>query len=49
MVSEEGHIHATGYDDRVVTDEPFEGDERVYGCDPFGERIESMEPKASPR
>ena len=30
MVFDEGHIHATVYDDHVIMDEPFEGYERVY-------------------
>ena len=30
---------------RVVDDEPLEGYERVYVYDPFGNRIELMEPK----
>ena len=30
---------------RVVDDEPLEGYERVYVDDPFGNRIELMEPK----
>ena len=34
---------------KVVTDEPLEGYDRVYVYDPFGNRIELMEPKASPR
>lgn len=31
-------------DARVVTDEPLEGYDRVYVDDPFGNRIELMEP-----
>jgi catechol 2,3-dioxygenase-like lactoylglutathione lyase family enzyme len=34
---------------KVVTDEPLEGYERVYVYDPFGNRLELMEPKASTR
>ena len=30
----------------VVDDEPLEGYDRVYVSDPFGNRIELMEPKA---
>jgi len=35
---------AAGY--RVVTDEPLEGFDRVYIYDPFGNRLEFMEPAA---
>ena len=34
---------------KVVTDEPLEGYDRVYVYDPFGNRIELMEPNASAR
>jgi catechol 2,3-dioxygenase-like lactoylglutathione lyase family enzyme len=34
---------------KVVTDEPLAGYDRAYVYDPFGNRIELMEPKASPR
>jgi catechol 2,3-dioxygenase-like lactoylglutathione lyase family enzyme len=33
---------------KVVTDEPLNGYDRVYVYDPFGNRIELMEPKANP-
>lgn len=36
------HIAAAGY--TVKTDEPLEGYERVYVDDPFGNRIELLEP-----
>jgi len=36
-------LKAAGY--RVVDDEPLEGYDRVYADDPFGNRIELMEPK----
>src|SRR5512145_2415073 len=29
---------------KVVSDEPLAGDHRVYVCDPFGNRIELIEP-----
>ena len=32
---------------QVVSDEPLEGYERVYAFDPFGNRIELMEPVAN--
>jgi catechol 2,3-dioxygenase-like lactoylglutathione lyase family enzyme len=35
-------LHAAGY--RVRADEPLEGYQRVYVDDPFGNRIELMEP-----
>jgi catechol 2,3-dioxygenase-like lactoylglutathione lyase family enzyme len=34
---------------RVVDDEPLEGFERAYVFDPFGNRLEFMEPKAVAR
>jgi hypothetical protein len=34
---------------KAVMDEPLEGYERVYVYDPFGNRLELMEPKASTR
>jgi catechol 2,3-dioxygenase-like lactoylglutathione lyase family enzyme len=34
---------------KVVTDEPLEGYNRVYVYDPFGNRIELLEPKPSRR
>jgi catechol 2,3-dioxygenase-like lactoylglutathione lyase family enzyme len=34
---------------KVVTDAPLEGYDRAYVYDPFGNRIELMEPNASPR
>ncbi len=34
---------------KVVTDEPLEGYDRVYVHDPFGNRIELMEPMPSDR
>jgi catechol 2,3-dioxygenase-like lactoylglutathione lyase family enzyme len=37
-------IHAAGYE--VIDDEPLEGYDRVYAYDPFGNRIELMEPIA---
>jgi len=37
-------IAAAGYD--VVVDEPLDGYERVYANDPFGNRIELMQPLA---
>jgi catechol 2,3-dioxygenase-like lactoylglutathione lyase family enzyme len=39
-----GSIAATGH--RIVDDEPLEGYHRVYVDDPFGNRIELMEPLA---
>ncbi|WP_394835714.1 VOC family protein [Pendulispora rubella] len=36
---------AAGY--RVTTDEPLEGFERVYIYDPFGNRLEFMEPTST--
>lgn len=36
-----GRLEAGGY--RVASDEPFEGYDRVYAEDPFGNRIELME------
>ena len=38
-------LKRTGH--RVVDDEPLEGYDRVYVDDPFGNRIELMEPKSS--
>lgn len=35
-------LKAAGY--RVVDDEPLEGYDRVYADDPFGNRVELMEP-----
>jgi len=32
----------------VVTDEPLEGYDRIYAADPFGNRIEFLEPFPSP-
>jgi len=37
-------IHKEGY--RIVDDQPLEGFERVYVYDPFGNRLELMEPLA---
>ena len=37
-------IAAAGYD--VVDDEPLDGYDRVYALDPFGNRIELMQPLA---
>jgi catechol 2,3-dioxygenase-like lactoylglutathione lyase family enzyme len=37
-----GRLRAAGCE--VVSDEPLEGYERVYVSDPFGNRIELMEP-----
>lgn len=37
-------IAAAGH--RVTDDEPLEGYDRVYVCDPFGNRIELMQPLA---
>lgn len=39
-----GAVAAAGYD--VVDDEPLEGYDRVYVHDPFGNRIELLEPLA---
>jgi catechol 2,3-dioxygenase-like lactoylglutathione lyase family enzyme len=39
-----GEIAAAGY--RVVDDEPLDGYDRVYVHDPFGNRIELMQPTA---
>ena len=33
----------------VVEDEPLEGFDRLYASDPFGNRVELMEPVAEPR
>ena len=38
------HLQAAGV--AVVTDEPLEGYHRIYVSDPFGNRIELMEPTA---
>jgi len=40
-------VAAAGH--RVVDDEPLEGYERVYVDDPFGNRIELMEPRPEQR
>jgi catechol 2,3-dioxygenase-like lactoylglutathione lyase family enzyme len=37
-----GHLQAAGV--AVITDEPLEGYERAYISDPFGNRIELLEP-----
>jgi len=42
-----GRLKAAGHD--VHEDEPLEGYHRVYVADPFGNRIELMEPTASQR
>lgn len=42
-----GRLKSAGLD--VREDEPLEGYHRVYVDDPFGNRIELMEPTASPR
>jgi catechol 2,3-dioxygenase-like lactoylglutathione lyase family enzyme len=39
------HLRAAGC--RVVDDEPLEGYDRVYVDDPFGNRIELLEPEVS--
>jgi catechol 2,3-dioxygenase-like lactoylglutathione lyase family enzyme len=39
------HLEHAGY--RVVEDQPLDGYDRLYVDDPFGNRIELMEPKAS--
>ena len=39
------HLVAAGYP--LQTDEPLEGYERIYLNDPFGNRIELMQPKAA--
>jgi catechol 2,3-dioxygenase-like lactoylglutathione lyase family enzyme len=36
----------TGHGYAVEQDQPLEGYSRVYVCDPFGNRIELMEPKS---
>ena len=36
-------LRAGGYE--LADDEPLEGFDRVYACDPFGNRIELMEPR----
>ena len=35
-------------DFEVVADEPLEGFDRIYASDPFGNRVELMEPKREP-
>ena len=37
------HLRAHGVE--VIDDEPLDGDRRVYVADPFGNRIELMEPR----
>jgi len=39
-----GTLAAAGF--RVVDDEPLEGYDRIYADDPFGNRIELMEPSS---
>jgi catechol 2,3-dioxygenase-like lactoylglutathione lyase family enzyme len=41
------HCKREGY--KVITDEPLEGYDRVYVYDPFGNRLELMEPSVSSR
>jgi catechol 2,3-dioxygenase-like lactoylglutathione lyase family enzyme len=40
-----GDLRRAGY--RVTTDEPLEGHLRVYVDDPFGNRLELMEPRSA--
>ena len=39
-------LHAQGW--AVVADEPLEGFDRLYASDPFGNRVELMEPAGQP-
>lgn len=39
-------LRARGFE--VAADEPLEGFDRLYAADPFGNRIELMEPSAGP-